>query len=160
MRYLEESKVNNLPRIITIQNAYSMLNRVFEGDHAEISMRENIGLLAYSPMAFGVLSGKYIDGTAADNARLKLFPRFARYSSEQATQATEWYLKIAKAHNMKLSQMSLAFVTQQPFVTSNIIGATNLEQLKENIDSINLKLDADLIAKINSAHAEIPNPAP
>ena len=160
MRYLEESKANNLPRVITIQNAYSMLNRVFEGDHAEISMRENIGLLAYSPMAFGVLSGKYINGTATDNARLKLFPRFARYSSEQATHATERYLKIAETHNMKLSQMSLAFVTQKPFVTSNIIGATNLKQLKENIDSINIELDADLLAEINSVHAEIPNPAP
>ncbi len=160
MRYREESKTNNLPRIITIQNAYSMLNRVFEGDHAEISMRETIGLLAYSPMAFGVLSGKYINGTAADNARLKLFPRFSRYSSEQATQATERYLKIAQDHNMKLSQMSLAFVTQQPFVTSNIIGATNLEQLRENIESINIELDKDLLAKINAVHAANPNPAP
>ncbi len=96
MRYLEESKTHNLPRMITIQNAYSLLNRVFEGDMAEIAIREDIGLLAYSPMAFGVLSGKYIKGTAADNARLKLFPRFARYSSEQATEATKRYLKIAE----------------------------------------------------------------
>jgi len=160
MRYLEESKKNYLPRMITIQNAYSLLNRVFEGDMAEIAIRENIGLLAYSPMAFGVLSGKYIKGTAEDNSRLKLFPRFARYSSEQATNATKAYLKIAEDHNMKLSQMSLAFVTQQPFVTSNIIGASRMDQLKENIDSINLELDKDLLAKINAVHAMNPNPAP
>ena len=160
MRYLEESKRHELPRIITIQNAYSMLNRTFEGDLAEVAMRENIGLLAYSPMAFGVLSGKYIKGLEAENARLKLFPRFARYSSEQSTEATKKYLKIAEDHNMSLAQMSLAFVTQQPFVTSNIIGATNLDQLEENIDSINLELDNDLLAKINAVHAEIPNPAP
>ena len=160
MRYLEESKKNDLPRMITIQNAYSLLNRVFEGDMAEIAIRENIGLLAYSPMAFGVLSGKYVKGTAADDARLKLFPRFARYSSEQATQATTAYLKIAEAHNLKLSQMSLVFVTQQPFITSTIIGATNLDQLKENINSINLELDQDLLDKINAVHAVNPNPTP
>jgi aryl-alcohol dehydrogenase-like predicted oxidoreductase len=160
MRYLEESKANNLPRMITIQNAYSLLNRVFEGDMAEIAIRENIGLLAYSPMAFGVLSGKYVKGIEEDNARLKVHPRFARYSSEQATQATKEYIKIAEDHNMSLAQMSLAFVTQQPFVTSNIIGASSLKQLEENIDSINIELDKDLLAKINAVHAVNPNPAP
>ena len=160
MRYLEESKANGLPRMITIQNAYSMLNRTFEGDLAEVSIREKVGLLAYSPMAFGVLSGKYIKGTAADNARLKLFPRFSRYSGEQATTATEKYLRLAEDNNMTLAQMSLAFVTQQPFVTSNIIGATSLEQLKENIDSINVEIDRDLMAMINAIHDAIPNPAP
>lgn len=160
MRYLEESKTHDLPRMKTIQNAYSLLNRVFEGDMAEVSLRENIGLLAYSPMAFGVLSGKYIEGNAADNARLKLFPRFARYSSEQSTEATKQYLELAKANNLSLAQMSLAFVNQQPFVTSNIIGATNLEQLKENIASIDIELNVDILAKINAIHAVIPNPAP
>ena len=160
MRYLEESKTHNLPRMITIQNAYSMLNRVFEGDMAEVSMREGIGLLAYSPMAFGVLSGKYIEGKDSPDSRLNLFPRFARYSSEQSTQATKRYLQLAKDHGMSLAQMSLAFVNQQPFVTANIIGATNVKQLKENIDSINFTLNADLMTKINAIHAEIPNPAP
>lgn len=160
MRYLEESKNNNLPKPVTIQNAYSLLNRVFEGDAAEISIRENMGLLAYSPMAFGVLSGKYIKGDASDNARLKLFPRFARYSSEQSTKATKRYLKIAEDNNITLAQMSLAFVTQQPFVTANIIGATNLEQLEENINSINITLSEDIIEDINKVHAVIPNPAP
>ncbi len=160
MRYLQESKTNNLPRPITIQNAYSLLCRTFEGDLAEVSHRENIGLLAYSPMAFGVLSGKYIKGNAADNARLKLFPRFARYSGEQATEAAKRYLKIAEDNGMTLAQMSLAFVNQRPFVTSNIIGATTLEQLKENIDSIDVILSNEVLSQINDVHHTIPNPAP
>ncbi|OUR98249.1 aldo/keto reductase [Flavobacteriales bacterium 33_180_T64] len=160
MRYLEESNTHNLPRMISIQNAYSLLNRVFEGDMAEIAIREDIGLLAYSPMAFGVLSGKYIKGTAADNARLKLFPRFARYSGVTATEATKRYLKIAEDHNMTLAQMALAFVTDRPFITSNIIGATSLEQLEENIDSIDIRLSDDILKAINDVHAELPNPAP
>ena len=160
MRYLEESKTHNLPQMITIQNAYSLLNRVFEGDMAEISLREDIGLLAYSPMAFGVLSGKYIKGTAADNSRLKLFPRFARYSSDKATEATKRYLKLAEDHNMSLAQMALAFVTDRPFMTSNIIGATSQEQLEENIDSINISLNDDILKAIDAIHAELPNPAP
>jgi len=160
MRYLEESKHHNLPRMITIQNAYSLLNRFFEGDMAEIAIREQIGLLAYSPMAFGVLSGKYIKGTAGDNARLKLFPRFARYSSEQSTEATKGYLKIAEQHNITLAQLSLAFVTSRPFITSNIIGATSMLQLKENIDSINVTLNQDILDAIEKVHNNIPNPAP
>ena len=160
MRYLEASKHNDLPRMITIQNAYSLLCRTFEGDLAEIALRENIGLLAYSPMAFGVLSGKYIKGTAADNARLKLFPRFARYSGDNATEATKRYLKIAEDHSMTLAQMALAFVNQRPFLTSNIIGATSLEQLEENIDSIHISLSKEVISAINAVHADIPNPAP
>lgn len=159
MRYLEESKQHNLPRIKTIQNAYSLLNRVFETDLAEVSLRENIGLLAYSPMAFGVLSGKYIKGIAGDDTRLKLFPRFSRYSSEPCAEATKQYLKIAEDNNMTLAQMSLAFVTQQPFVTSNIIGATNLEQLKENIGSIDITLSTEVLRQINTVHDLIPNPA-
>ena len=160
MRYLQESKQHNLPRAITIQNAYSLLNRVFEVDLAEVSHRENIGLLAYSPMAFGVLSGKYIKGTDKDNARLNLFPRFSRYSSPQATEAAKRYLKIAEDNNMWLAQMSLAFVNERPFLTSNIIGATSIEQLEENIDSINISLSEDVMKAINAVHAEIPNPAP
>ncbi len=160
MRYLEEAKTNNLPRPVTIQNAYSLLNRVFEGDMAEVSLRENIGLLVYSPMAFGVLSGKYVKGIAGDNSRLKLFPRFARYSSEQSTLATKKYLELAEQNNLSLAQMSLAFVNRQPFVTSNIIGASSLIQLKENINSINLTLNEELMEQIENIHAIIPNPAP
>jgi aryl-alcohol dehydrogenase-like predicted oxidoreductase len=160
MRYLEESKHHNLPRVATIQNAYSLLTRTFETDLAEVALRENVGLLAYSPMAFGVLSGKYIKGKADDNARLKLFPRFARYSGEKAEDAAKHYLKIAEDNNMTLAQMSLAFVNQQPFVTSTIIGATNIEQLKENIDSIDVTLSEDVLQQIEEVHQVIPNPAP
>tara|TARA_Y100000385_G_scaffold217598_1_gene226744 strand:+ start:148 stop:1185 length:1038 start_codon:yes stop_codon:yes gene_type:complete len=160
MRYLEEVRKDKLPKISTIQNAYSLLNRVFEGDLAEISLRENMGLLAYSPLAFGVLSGKYIEGTAAKNARLNLFPRFARYSSEQATIATKAYLNLAKESGLSLTSMALAFVSGRPFVTSNIIGATTVEQLKENIDSINIKLNDDMLREINAIHSKIPNPSP
>jgi aryl-alcohol dehydrogenase-like predicted oxidoreductase len=160
MRYIEESNKCNLPRVVTIQNAYSLLNRPFEGDLAEISIREGIGLLAYSPLGFGVLTGKYINGTASDNSRLKLFPRFSRYSSSEATNATKEYLKIALDNNLSLAQMSLAFVNQQPFVTSNIIGATNLKQLAENISSIEVTLGDDVLSKINEVHSKIPNPSP
>jgi len=159
MRYLEESKNHNLPRISTIQNAYSMLTRTFEIDLAEVALRENLGLLAYSPMAFGVLSGKYIKGNEEKNARLKLFPRFSRYSSDKATEAAKRYLKIAEDHNMNSSQMALAFVNQQPFVTSTIIGATNLNQLKDNIESINMTLSDNILEEINGVHHSIPNPA-
>tara|TARA_R110002073_G_scaffold332517_1_gene518682 strand:+ start:1 stop:1032 length:1032 start_codon:yes stop_codon:yes gene_type:complete len=160
MRYLEESKHHNLPRVATIQNAYSMLTRTFETDLAEVALRENVGLLAYSPMAFGVLSGKYIKGNASDDARLKLFPRFARYSSDQATEATKRYLQIAEDNNMTLAQMSLAFVSQQPFLTSTIIGATNLKQLKENIESIDVILSDAVLEQIDEVHQAMPNPAP
>ncbi|XMO87662.1 aldo/keto reductase [Algibacter sp. AS12] len=160
MRYLEESKHHNLPKISTIQNAYSMLTRSFEGDLAEVALRENVGLLAYSPMAFGVLSGKYINETAADDARLKLFPRFARYSGERASDAAKKYLEIAEDNNMSLAQMSLAFVNQRSFVTSTIIGATKMEQLKENIESINVNLSDAVLEQIDAVHEAMPNPAP
>ena len=160
MRYIEESKKSNLPRAVTIQNAYSLLNRPFEGDLAEISIREGLGLLAYSPLGFGVLTGKYINGTANKDSRLKLFPRFSRYSSLEATNATKEYLKIARDNSLSLTQMSLAFVNQQPFVTSNIIGATNLTQLAENISSIEVNLSEEILTKINEIHSKIPNPSP
>jgi len=161
MRYLEESKSNNLPRVKTIQNPYSLLNRTFESDLAELSIRENIGLLAYSPLASGSLSGKYIDGKLPKNSRFDLFPRFAgRYNSPQALEATKRYFKIAEKHGLSLTQMSLAFINQQPFLTGNIIGATTLEQLKENIDSIHIDLSEDIIKEINAVHNAIPNPAP
>ncbi len=160
MRYLEESKTHGLPRMSTIQNSYSLLNRTFEGDLAEISVREKIGLLAYSPLAFGVLSGKYVNNTAADNSRLKLFPRFARYSSDQSTEATKRYMAIAEKFGISLSHLALAFVNTRPFVTSNIVGATNLEQLKENISSIYVNLSDELLNGIAEVHSLIPNPAP
>jgi aryl-alcohol dehydrogenase-like predicted oxidoreductase len=158
MRFLEESK-QNLPRMITIQNSYSLLNRQFEIGNAEISMRENIGLLAYSPLACGVLTGKYIQGKDQPNSRLNLFKRFIRYSSDQSTLATKKYLVLANDLGISLTHMALAFVNQQTFVTSNIIGATDINQLKENIDSINFELDHNAINAINAIHAEIPDPS-
>lgn len=159
MRYLEESKTHDLPRMLTVQNAYSLLNRLFEGDMAEIAMRENMGLLAYSPLGCGVLSGKYIKGEDSKNSRLNLFTRFARYSSASCTEATQKYLAIAEEHHIKFSQMALAFVTQQPFVTSTIIGATTISQLKENIESIHLNLTDEVLDAIEDVHKIIPNPA-
>ena len=159
MRFLEESK-NNLPRMITIQNPYSLLNRLFEVGSAEICKRENVGLLAYSPLGFGVLSGKYRNGNMPENSRLKLFSNLARFSNDKCFKATDLYHDIATKYNLSLTQMSLAFVNDRPFVTSNIIGATSMDQLKENINSIHLKLSKEIIAEINSVNEKIPNPAP
>lgn len=159
MRFLEESRKKGLPKMITVQNPYSLLNRLYEVGLAEISMREDIGLLPYSPLAFGVLSGKYLFGKP-DNARMTLYPNFARYSGQQATEATAKYHDLAKKNGLSLAQMALAFVNQQPFVTSNIIGATTMEQLRENIDSINVTLSDDIIKEINAIHTLSPNPAP
>ena len=158
MRFLEESK-RSLPRMITIQNSYSLLNRQFEVGNAEISMREKIGLLAYSPLACGVLTGKYIEGKDAANSRLNLFKRFVRYSSDQSTLATKKYLALANELGISLTHMALAFVNQQTFVTSNIIGATNMNQLKENIDSIDIELNPNTVNAINEIHEEIPDPS-
>ena len=161
MRYLEESKVHqDLPRMLTIQNPYSLLNRLFEVGLSEVATRESIGLLAYSPMAFGVLSGKYLDEIKPIKGRLTLFPHYDRYSSENSTQATQQYQQLAQAHNLSLAQMSLAFVNTRPFLTSNIIGATTMEQLKENIASIDVDLSDEVLDGIEAIHNAIPNPAP
>ena len=158
MRYLEETKSKNLPRPITIQNAYSLLHRIFEAGLSEISMQENIGLLAFSPLGFGVLSGKYLKGMPKDS-RISSFPNYNRYSSKESTIAVKKYLAIAEKHGLTLAQLSLAFVNQLPFVTSNIIGATKMSQLKENIGSINIDLSQEIIGDINAVHAVMPNPA-
>ena len=161
MRFLEESKVHvSLPRMITVQNPYSLLNRTFEIGMSEISMREDIGLIPYSPLGFGVLSGKYLGGRKPDNARITLFPNYNRYSGDTAVKATEMYHKLAQDHNLSLTQMSLAFVNTRPFVKSNIIGATSMRQLKENIASIDVQLSEEILQGIEAIHNQIPNPAP
>ena len=161
MKYLETAKKYNFSRMITIQNSYSLIHRGYEYGMSEVSMRENIGLLAYSPLAQGVLSGKYLDGNQPEGARGTLFPRFiARYRGDGSTAAVREYLKIADNHGISLSELSLAFVNQLPFVTSNIIGATRMEQLKENIGSIHVELSEEILQKIEAVHAAIPNPAP
>ncbi|RDY59586.1 aldo/keto reductase [Flagellimonas nanhaiensis] len=161
MRFLEESKVHqDLPRMLTIQNPYSLLNRLFEVGLSEVSMRESIGLLAYSPLGFGVLSGKYLTEIPPRKARMTLFPNYSRYSGDTATEATRKYQQLAQEHGLSLAQMALAFVNTRPFLTSNIIGATTLEQLKENIESIDVDLSDEVLDGIEAIHKEIPNPAP
>ncbi len=160
MKYLQTAEQHNLPRMITIQNSYSLIHRGFETGMSEVSLRENIGLLAYSPLAFGVLSGKYINEKQPKNARVTLFPQLNRYSSPQIEKAVIAYQKIADKHNINLSQMALAYINQLPFVTSNIIGATKMEQLKENINSIHITLSQDVLKEIEQVHRVIPNPAP
>ena len=159
MKFIEYSKIG-LPKMITIQNPYSLLNRLFEIGNAEVCKREETGLLAYSPLGFGVLSGKYRNGKIPDNSRLKLFPNLSRFSNDNCIKAVDRYYQISQKHNMTLAEMSLAFVNDRPFVTSNIIGATSMDQLKENINSINIKLSDDIISEINKVNEEIPNPAP
>lgn len=161
MRFLEESKVHQtLPRMLTIQNPYNLLNRLFEVGLSEISMREKIGLLAYSPLGFGVLSGKYLTEIPPRKARVTLFTNYKRYSGETAVQATEQYAQLAKEHGLSMAQMALAFVNTRPFLTSNIIGATSMEQLKENIESIDVDLSDEILEGIEGIHNAIPNPAP
>ena len=158
--YLKLSELKSLPKIQTIQNPYSLLNRIYEVGLAEMSYRENIGLLAYSPLGFGVLTGKYLNAMP-DKSRLGLFGEwFTRYSNEKCHEATSKYLAIAEKYNISLCQMALAFVNTRPFVTSNIIGATTIEQLKENIESVDINLSDEIIEEINNIHADIPNPAP
>jgi aryl-alcohol dehydrogenase-like predicted oxidoreductase len=161
MRFLEESKVHqSLPRMLTIQNPYSLLNRLFEVGLSEISMREKIGLLAYSPLGFGTLSGKYLDEIPPRKGRITLFPNYNRYSGETAVEATKQYAELAREHGLSMAQMALAFVNTRPFVTSNIIGATSMEQLKENIGSIDVDLSDAVLEGIEAIHKAIPNPAP
>ncbi len=159
MRFLHESEKHNLPKIATIQNPYSLLNRLFEVGLSEICMRENVGLLAYSPLGFGFLSGKYLQGFP-ENSRLKLFPNFTRYTNENCFRATQLYKQLADANGLTLVQLAEAFVHQQSFVTSTIIGATSLAQLKENIDAFDLVLSKEVLAEIEKIQETHPNPAP
>jgi aryl-alcohol dehydrogenase-like predicted oxidoreductase len=160
MRFLEESKYNNLPKIKTVQNPYSLLSRLFEVGSSEICMRENVGLLAYSPLGFGILSGKFLKGESHPNSRISLFPQLARYNSAQCAEATRLYNEIAIKNGLTLTELSLAFVNQQAFVSSTIIGATTMEQLKENIATIDVVLSDEILMEINEVQATIPDPAP
>ena len=158
--YLQLAKNEGCQKIITIQNPYSLLNRIYEVGLAEISQHENIGLLAYSPLGFGQLTGKYINKTD-DDTRLGLYGDwFTRYSNQNCLNAVKKYSKIADKHNVSLTHLALAFVNTQPFVTSNIIGATTMNQLKENIESINIDLNEEILEEINEVHSDQPNPAP
>lgn len=160
MQYQYLARINAWPTIVSVQNPYSLLNRTYEIGLAEISHREKMGLLAYSPLGFGVLTGKYLDDNAPSDARLSLFQRFDRYSNAQGIKATRAYVELARQHGYSPAQMALAFVNSRPFVTANIIGATHLQQLIENIDSINVALPTEMIDKIEAIHQQQPNPCP
>jgi aryl-alcohol dehydrogenase-like predicted oxidoreductase len=158
--YLKLSKEFNYDKIVSIQNPYCLVNRIYEVGLAEITQHEQVGLLAYSPLGFGVLTGKYLKSTPNDS-RLGLHGDwFTRYSSEATKIAASKYVDIAKKHSMTPTQLALAFVNTRPFVTSNIIGATKMDQLKENIDTFNIKLNDGIIEEINEVHNANPNPAP
>lgn len=159
MRCIEESRKGKI-KIVSVQNPYNLLNRKDEIGLSEILQREEIGYLAYSPLGFGMLSGKYLNGTATDNSRINQFKQYTRYSSQQAFDATEKYAEIAKRHNLSFAQMALAFILQKKFVTAPIIGATSIEQLSENIESINVSLSKEILKEIDAVHNQIPNPAP
>lgn len=158
MRFVEEAR-KGAPKMITVQNPYSLLNRKDEVGLTEVLHREQIGHLPYSPLGFGQLTGKYLDGYPKDG-RVTLFPNYNRYHNENSFEATRRYKKIADNHGLSLTQMALAFVTDRPFVTSNIIGATSMEQLKENIGSAAVTLSDEVLKAIDEVHAAIPNPAP
>lgn len=160
MQFLQLAAAHNLPRMVSVQNPYSLLNRSYEVGLAEVSQRENVGLLAYSPLAFGVLSGKYLDNDPPAGARLTLFEQFQRYSRAPGVAATREYVEIAKRHGLDPAQMALAWVTSRPFVTSNIIGATTLEQLEINLASDQLTLSDAVIEEIEAVHAARSNPCP
>ena len=160
MSFVKAADEKNYPRPVSIQNPYSLLNRSFEIGLSEVSHRENIGLLAYSPLGFGVLSGKYLNNARPKNARLTLYEEYNRYSNPQAISATEAYVNIARENHLDAAQMALAYVNSRAFLTSNIIGATTMEQLKTNIDSVNIKLGDSIIEQIESVHKAIPNPSP
>jgi len=146
--------------VASVQNPYNLLNRSFEVGLAEVSDREQVSLLPYSPLAFGVLSGKYLGNREPANSRLTLFKRFSRYTKTPGVRATEAYVALAREHHLDPAQMALAWVTAQPHVASNIIGATTIEQLASNIASEQLTLSAEVIAGIEAIHAEASNPAP
>ncbi|TQF01093.1 MAG: NADP(H)-dependent aldo-keto reductase [Spiribacter salinus] len=160
MKFLELAERHGLPRVVSVQNPYNLLNRSYEVGLAEVSDREQVSLLPYSPLAFGVLSGKYLGGEQPADARLTLFDRFTRYTKDPGVRATAAYVNLAREHGLDPAQMALQWVTKQPFVTSNIIGATTMEQLAANIDSTEVTLSDELLASIDAIHAEAPNPCP
>jgi len=160
-KFLELSKLKKLPKMMSVQNPYNLLNRTYEVGLAETSIREKSGLLAYSPLAFGYLSGKYRNDKMPEGSRMKLFgDQFPRYKTKSATNIIEFYYNIAKENNLDFTQMSLKFCEIQEFVTSVIIGATTMEQLKTNVESVNVKLDQNVIKKINEIQKLYPNPCP
>tara|TARA_B100001741_G_C16510750_1_gene579564 strand:+ start:366 stop:1190 length:825 start_codon:yes stop_codon:yes gene_type:complete len=159
-RYIEISKNKSLPRMMSVQNPYSLVNRTYEIGMSEISIREKCGLLVYYPLAAGALSGKYRNGKMPKNSRLSLFKGWERMINPLAMKAYDEYYKLATEYNITMVQLAQAFVNSRPFVTSNIIGATTMDQLKENIKSIDIELTDEIMDKINLIHNNNPNPSP
>ncbi len=157
---LELSKLKNLPKMMAVQNPYNLLNRTYEVGLAEISVREQSGLLAYSPLAFGYLTGKYRNNNMPKGSRIDLFKDFTRYNNENSIKAIEEYYKISQKFNLDFAQMSIKFCEIQSFVTSVIIGATTMQQLKTNVESVNVKLNNEIINEINEVQKKYPNPCP
>ncbi|MFB2837349.1 NADP(H)-dependent aldo-keto reductase [Floridanema evergladense] len=154
------AKQLGLPKVVSIQNAYSLINRTFDSALAEACYRENIGLLAYSPLAFGYLSGKYVNGKP-ENTRITLYQGFGqRYHKPNVNEAVAAYVEIAHKYNLSPAQLALAFVRSRWFVTSTIIGATTIEQLHENLSSLDVVLDKDILAEIDAINVKYPSPAP
>jgi aryl-alcohol dehydrogenase-like predicted oxidoreductase len=160
LKFLHLAEKLGLEKIVSVQNPYSLLNRSYEIGMSEIAKYEGVGLLAYSPLAFGYLTGKFRHGARPANARVTLYSRFSRYSNPESEWATEQYAQLAEQHCLSLTQLALAFIKQQFFVSSTIIGATNLDQLKENIDAFNIDLSAEQLQGIEAIHRQQPNPAP
>ena len=159
-RYLQWADTQGRPRVASIQNPYSLLNRSFEIGLAEMAIREEVGLLAYSPLGFGVLSGKFLGGAMPPESRIARWSRFARYTNEQAASATEAYAAVAARHGLNMTQMALAFVRQQRFVTSVLIGATTMAQLAVNVASADVTLGAQVLSELDAVHRQYPNPCP
>lgn len=157
MRYLHLADKHDLPRIVTIQNPYSLLNRSYEVGLAEVTQYEEVELLAYSCLGFGTLTGKYLNGAKPAGARNTLF---TRYSGEQTQKAVAAYVDIAKRYGLDPAQMALAFVRRQPFVASTLLGATTMDQLKTNIESFHLNLSEEVLAEIEAVHQVYTYPAP
>jgi len=160
MKFLQASETRGLPRIASVQNAYHLLNRLYETGMAEISMREDVGLLAYSPLAQGYLTGKYRNGALPKGSRKQLFNRLQRYEKPGSAEAIDAYWALSEECGIELTKLALAFVNARPFVASTIIGATSMEQLKTCIDSIDVKLTPEIEARIDAIHQVHMNPAP
>ena len=158
MKYLELAEKHNLPRMQSIQNEYSLTCRLFEGDFAETAIAEDCGLLAWSPLATGMLSGKYLDGARPEGTRWTLSGQSQARDTEQAQNAVRAYMSVAEKHGLDVTQMALAFVNSRPFITANIIGATSMEQLKSNIASVDLDLSDDVLADIETVYKDYPIP--
>lgn len=160
MRFLRAAEISGLPRVASIQNAYNLLNRSFEQGLSEVSLREEVGLLAYSPLAAATLTGKYLNGAVPPGSRRALDHRPSRYATVNADAATKAYLDIARRHGLSPTQMAIAFTLRQPFVTSSLIGATTMETLIANIESIDVTLSPEVLAEIDAVHNRMPDPCP